>query len=69
MEKLLTADDRLPKGHHYFCEHEHCNNKATVEWIYIESEDGEEHEIYYTFRCDIHPVKDPKFECRKIVVD
>lgn len=36
---------------------EECNNQADVQWM--AREDGE---LYYTYRCDLHPVINAEFQ-------
>lgn len=38
----------------FMCEAKLCTNKATDQWV---RRDGDGH-IYYTYRCDDHPVND-----------
>jgi hypothetical protein len=52
------CEGTMPDGHE-------CTKTATVEWKdnseYSDPTEANPHS-YYTYRCDSHPVKDPKFQ-------
>ncbi len=41
------------------CEYDDCEQPATAEWVWRDSDGGD---VYYTFRCDLHPDTDQDYE-------
>lgn len=64
LELLYAGDGKRvmfprPIDTEYTCEHDGCGATATVEFV---SYDNEGSEVFYTYRCDNHPVKDESWE-------